>query len=74
MDLAHWQGSMPTRQSGSAENISREVQRPTEGRSTGPNRDRRSQKMDRTGHGPNSIRSASGLRSWTEWQNPTLTR
>ena len=36
----------------------REVQRPTEGRSTGPNRDRRSQKMDRIGLGPNSVRSA----------------
>ena len=50
----------------------REVQRSTEGRSTGPNRDRRSQKMDRTGLGPNSVRSGSGLRSWTEGQNPKI--
>ena len=47
----------------------REVQRPIEGRSTGPNRDRRSQKMGRTGLGPTSVRSTSNLRSWTEGGN-----
>ena len=52
----------------------REVQRPTKGRSTGPNRDCRSQKMGRTGLGPTSVRSASGLRSWTEGRNPPYPR
>ena len=58
--------------SASLSHLRREVQRPTEGRSTGPNRDRRSQKMDRTGLGPNSVRSGSGLQSWTEGQNPKI--
>ena len=50
--------------------MNREVQRPTEGWSTGPNRDRRSHKMGWTGLGQTSVRSASGLRSWTEGRNP----
>ena len=48
----------------------REVQRPTEGWLTRPNRDRQSHKMGRTGLSPTSVRSASGLRSLTEGQNP----
>ena len=44
----------------------REGQRPTVCRSTGPNRDRRSQKMGPTGLGPISVRSWFSLRSGTE--------
>ena len=50
----------------------REGQRPNEGRSTGPNRDRRSHKMGRTGLSPTSVRSSLGLRSWTEGRNPVF--
>ena len=50
----------------STHHTTREGQRPTDCRSTRPNRDRRSQKMGGTGLGPALVWSSFSLRYWTE--------